>query len=152
MLLRIFYFFAIKLKYPPSQIATQSIGPEIINLKDSIGIDKKVQQNLSHFDKQTHPEAQPYNLLGLPQFWKEAKQLKNQWRQQKDIGQILNKNLDQLDPRSNLSNIDKGIKRNQENHYSAKVLDTWRLHSRLWNLRNKAQDAEHQEIEPAYSY
>ena len=75
--LTIFPDFSTKLKSPPSQITTQSIGPEIINLKDSIGIDKKVQQNLSHFDRQTHPKAQPYNLLGLPQFRKEAKQLKD---------------------------------------------------------------------------
>ena len=77
VVLTIFPDFLTKLKYPPSQIASQCISPEIIDLKDSIGVDEKVQQDLSHFDRQTHPKAQPYNLLGLPQFRKEAKQLKD---------------------------------------------------------------------------
>ena len=43
VVLTIFPDFLTKLKCPPSQITTQSIGPEIINLKNSIGVDEKVQ-------------------------------------------------------------------------------------------------------------
>ena len=51
VVLTIFPDFLTKLKCPPSQIATQSVSPKIINLKDAIGVDEKVQQNLSHFNR-----------------------------------------------------------------------------------------------------